>query len=388
MVDVHGVVGGLVEAVEDADGAAGLGGGGEDREGEGLLVHDLRAAEGEDEAAGRDLRDRGRVQALVRPEGVLQRPAVLGESRRIHDHEVVLPFRNVAEELDGIGAVGGMLVGREAVQGHVPVHHVHRLLGTVHGIHMDRSPVQGIDGKAAGVAEEVQDVPSLGEPAHGRAVLALVQEEARLLALVPIDVELVPVLQDDAFVRVEAGGLVQIAVDEVQAGLEGRGAGALVIDRLQRVPVNGLEGLANGVLGLEHAHGMGLEDAHAVIVVDDKAGKAVAFAVDEPIAGGRRRPVQAAGDARLEGPAHHLRPEIGRGGILVEAQDPDGDGADLVMARGQILAVGGTDFHQVALGGFARDLGDGPGEDPGMEPEDGILAARTEIYFFHQAWSG
>ena len=55
MVDVHGVVGGLVEAVEDADAAAGLGGGGEDREGEGLLVHHLRAAEGEHEAARGDL---------------------------------------------------------------------------------------------------------------------------------------------------------------------------------------------------------------------------------------------------------------------------------------------------------------------------------------------
>ena len=58
------------------------------------------------------------------------------------------------------------------------------------------------------------------------------------------------------------------------------------------------------------------------------------------------------------------------------------------MARSQVMAVGGIDFHEVTLGGIARHLGDGPGEDPGMEPEDGILAARTEIDFFHQACSG
>ena len=122
---------------------------------------------------------------------------------------------------------------------------------------------------------------------------------------------------------------------------------------------------------------MGLKDAHAVVIVDDQAGKAVAFAVDESVASGRCRPVQAAGNARLESPAHHLLPEIGCGGILVETQDPDRDGADLVMARGQVLAIGGINTHQVTLGRLARNLGDSPGEDPGMEPENGILAAGT-----------
>ena len=224
MVDVHGMVRGLVQAVEDADAAAGLGGGGEDREGEGFLVNDLRAAEGEHEAARSDLRNRGRIQALVGAEGVFQGTAVLGESRRVHDHEVVFPFRDIAQEFDGVGAVGRMLVRRETVQSHVPVHHLHGLLGTVHGIHMDRSPVQGVDGETARVAEQVQDVPALGKPSHGGAVLPLVQEKARLLALVPIDMELVPVLKDDALVRVEAVGLVQVAIDQIQAGLEGRGA--------------------------------------------------------------------------------------------------------------------------------------------------------------------
>ena len=58
VIDVHGVVGRLVEAVKNPHAAAGLGGGGENREGEGLFVHDLRAAESEDKPAGGDLGDR------------------------------------------------------------------------------------------------------------------------------------------------------------------------------------------------------------------------------------------------------------------------------------------------------------------------------------------
>ena len=108
----------------------------------------------------------------------------------------------------------------------------------------------GVKREAARVTEEVQHILAFGEPAHGSSVFALVQEKARLLALVPVDMELVPILQDDALVRVDTVGLVQIAVDEIQPGLEGRGAGTLVVDGLQRIAINGLEGLADGVLGL------------------------------------------------------------------------------------------------------------------------------------------
>ena len=45
MVDIHGVVGRLVEAVEDADTAAGLGGGGENSQGKRLFVNDLNEDE-------------------------------------------------------------------------------------------------------------------------------------------------------------------------------------------------------------------------------------------------------------------------------------------------------------------------------------------------------
>ena len=67
MVDVDGVVGGLVEAVEDADTSARFCGGAEDGQREGLFIHYLRAAEGEHEAAGRHFGNGGGVEALVGP---------------------------------------------------------------------------------------------------------------------------------------------------------------------------------------------------------------------------------------------------------------------------------------------------------------------------------
>ncbi len=73
VVDVDGVVSGLVQTIEDTDAAAGLGGGGEHGEGKGLLVNDLRAAEREDQASGSDLGDRGGVQTLIGTEGALFR---------------------------------------------------------------------------------------------------------------------------------------------------------------------------------------------------------------------------------------------------------------------------------------------------------------------------
>ena len=70
MVYVHGVVGRLVQAVEDADAAADGRGGTEHGEGKGLLIDDLRAAVGEDQTAGSDLRNGSGIQALIGAEGI------------------------------------------------------------------------------------------------------------------------------------------------------------------------------------------------------------------------------------------------------------------------------------------------------------------------------
>ena len=133
---------------------------------------------------------------------------------------------------------------------------------------------------------------------------------------------------------------------------------------------------------------MGLQHTDAVIMVDNQPGKAVAFTVDKPVAVGRGGSVQAARHPHLESTADHLLPEVRSERILIETEDADRDGADLVMARGKILSIRRMDTEQVSFGGSTLDFGNSPGKHPGMEPEDGILAVGTEYDFIHQAWSG
>lgn len=286
VVDVDGVVSGLVQTIEDTDAAAGLGGGGEHGEGKGLLVNDLRAAEREDQASGSDLGDRGGVQTLIGTEGVVQGTSMLGECRRIHDHQIVLVLWDVAQELDGIGAIACVSGWLETVQEHIPFYHIDGLAGAVHGINVNCAGAEGIDGEASGVAEEVQDVAASGIFPDKGPVLPLVEEEAGLLAFGPVDKEFMAVLKDDLLVIGEALGAVKVAVNKVEAGLERGCAGALVIDCLQGRAIDGFQGLADRAFRTEHSYGVGLHNADAIVIVYDQAGETVAFAVDKAVAVG------------------------------------------------------------------------------------------------------
>ena len=286
MIDVYGVIGGLVQTVKDPHAAAGLGGGGEDGEGKGLLVTHLRAAEREDQTSWSDLGDRGGVQALVSAEGIVQSASMLGECRRVNDHQIVFVLGDVAQELDGIGAIARMSGWLETVQGHIPFNHIDGFAGTVNGINVHGAGAEGIDGEAPRVAEEIQDVAAFGIFPDKGPVLPLVEEEAGLLAFGPVDEEFVAVLEDDLLVIREALGTVKIAVNEIQAGLERSGAGTLVIDSLQGRAIDGFQGLADRAFRTEHSYGVGLHNADTIVIVYDQAGETVTFSVDQAVAVG------------------------------------------------------------------------------------------------------
>ena len=382
------MVGRLVQAVQDAYAPARLGGRGEYGQGKRLLVHHLRAAEGEHEATGRHLGKGGGIQALIGPEGVFEGAAVLGEGRRVHNHKVVGAVRDVFYEFNRVRAVGAVPVGPETVQGHVALHHVHGPPGTVHGVHVEGAAGKGVNGETAGIAEEVQDLAACGQGAHAGPVLPLVQEEAGLLALAPVYDEAVPVFQDTEFIGPETGSLVQIAVHQVQAGLEGGGAGTFVVNGLQALSVEFLQGLGNGGLGAEHAHGMGLEHAYAVIIVYDETGKAVALPMHQPVASGNGRCGQGAGFAQLVGAGEHAEPVVGPGGVFVKTEHPHGDGANLVVAAAQEPTVGRTDAYEVAFCRMAHNLGHGAGKHPGMIAEEGFFPPVFQDNFIHSAAVG
>lgn len=406
VVDVDGVVSGLVQTIEDTDAAAGLGGGGEHGEGKGLLVNDLRAAEREDQASGSDLGDRGGVQTLIGTEGVVQGTSMLGECRRIHDHQIVLVLWDVAQELDGIGAIACVSGWLETVQEHIPFYHIDGLAGAVHGINVNCAGAEGIDGEASGVAEEVQDVAASGIFPDKGPVLPLVEEEAGLLAFGPVDKEFMAVLKDDLLVIGEALGAVKVAVNKVEAGLGRGGAGAFVIDCLQGRAIDGFQGLADRAFRTEHSYGVGLHNADAIVIVYDQAGETVAFAVDKAVAvgeggfsdkasrfdrlsdrrnwfsdrrnwlGGRRnRAGQSNGDTYPERPGNHILPKVWRKDILAgETQHTDGDRSYLIVPVSQKIPALREHTDDVTFSRLADNLGDGTREYPRMESQKRVLS--------------
>lgn len=406
VVDVDGVVSGLVQTIEDTDAAAGLGGGGEHGEGKALLVNDLRAAEREDQASGSDLGDRGGVQTLIGTEGVVQGTSMLGECRRIHDHQIVLVLWDVAQELDGIGAIACVSGWLETVQEHIPFYHIDGLAGAVHGINVNCAGAEGIDGEASGVAEEVQDVAASGIFPDKGPVLPLVEEEAGLLAFGPVDKEFMAVLKDDLLVIGEALEAVKVAVNKVEAGLERGGAGAFVIDCLQGWAIDGFQGLADRAFRTEHSYGVGLHNADAIVIVYDQAGETVAFAVDKAVAvgesgfsdkasrfdrlsdrrnwlsdrrnwlGGRRnRAGQSNGDTYPERPGDHILPKVWRKDILAgETQHTDGDRSYLIVPVSQKIPALREHTDDVTFSRLADNLGDGTREYPRMESQKRVLS--------------
>lgn len=392
VVDVDGVVSGLVQTIEDTDAAAGLGGGGEHGEGKGLLVNDLRAAEREDQASGSDLGDRGGVQALVSAEGIVQSASMLGECRRVNDHQIVFVLGDVAQELDGIGAIARMSGWLETVQGHIPFNHIDGFAGTVNGINVHGAGAEGIDGEAPRVAEEIQDVAAFGIFPDKGPVLPLVEEEAGLLAFGPVDEEFVAVLEDDLLVIREALGTVKIAVNEIQAGLERSGAGTLVIDSLQGRAIDGFQGLADRAFRTEHSYGVGLHNADTIVIVYDQAGETVTFSVDQAVAvgeggsfdkasrfdrlsGRRNRAGQSNGDTYPERPGDHILPKVWRKDILAgETQHTDGDRSYLIVPVSQKIPALREHTDDVTFSRLADNLGDGTREYPRMESQKRVLS--------------
>ena len=105
MIDIDGVVGGLVQLVQDAYLPPCYGRCGEHRHAELVLVHGLRTTEGEEYATGLYLLECLLVDFGISLEGMTQSVLVLGKGRRVEDDEVVF-IPHFIEELESIGGKG------------------------------------------------------------------------------------------------------------------------------------------------------------------------------------------------------------------------------------------------------------------------------------------
>ena len=188
MVDIHRMVGGLRQLVQDADATTRLRRRAEHRQPELLLADHLRAGEGEQDASGADFLERDGVQLPVALQGVAQYVLVLRESGRVEDDKVVL-IAHLAQELKSVLGVG--LVARVAgeIQLHVLSRQGDRLRRAVHGVDQFRPASHGVERESARVAEHVQHRAPRGVTLQQAAVFPLVDEETCLLPFLPIHVE-------------------------------------------------------------------------------------------------------------------------------------------------------------------------------------------------------
>ena len=152
VVDIDGMVLGLMELVEDTHSPPDLRCRGEDCQAEHLFVYRLRARESEEDTAVAYLLYCLRVDTLVAAQGVFDSVAVLGEGRRVEDNEVVgtVALRRLrrlaflfeeSKRLLGIGMVVGAV--REVAR-HVGIHQRNGFLRHIHRVHCPRSAAQGV----------------------------------------------------------------------------------------------------------------------------------------------------------------------------------------------------------------------------------------------------
>ena len=167
------------------------------------------------------------------------------------------------------GVFGECLVARvlTEVALHVLARQLDSPLRAVHGVDEPRSSAEGEEREAARVAEHVANPLAAGVSLQQGAVLALVHEEAGLLAFLPVGREDDAVLLGLFLVGVSP----DVAVDGVQARLEGQRALALVVYRRQAVAHGRLEGLLDNGPVFPHPHRVHLHDGRSVVDVDDEA---------------------------------------------------------------------------------------------------------------------
>ena len=143
---------GLVQLMEDTHSPPDLRSRGEDCQAEHFLVYRLRAREGEEDTAVAYLLYCLGVDTLVAAQCVFDSVAVLGESRRVKDDEVVRVFplsglRSLAllfeesKRLLGIGMVVGAV--REVAR-HISIHQRNGFLRHIHRVHRPRPAAQGV----------------------------------------------------------------------------------------------------------------------------------------------------------------------------------------------------------------------------------------------------
>lgn len=209
-----------------------------------------------------------------------------------------------------------------------------------------------IYGEAAGVTEHIQDGAATGILFEETAVVALIHEEARLLAAQPVDMEAEAILY---------GHIVCIATDDEavllsQSSLEGQSGLALVEHIAEGIAENGLQSGRNLSATHMHSDRMGLNYGRLSVDIHDKTWHLVALAMNKAVGAVVLASGHTDGLAHLVSYADAALPESGVNRLIIEGEYAYGDRANLPMANCNKLAVGCIYAHYVALLRLSLDM--------------------------------
>ena len=331
--------------------------------------HGARAGARHENAAGLQEADRDAIDAMVGPQGVVDRRSAAGELGRIeHNHPKPLPCRGQRIELlEGIHRLDGDVGG--AIQVGVGPRQRRRLIARVDRQHAPRAARHGAGhGEAARVAEHVEHAATAGMPGSRLTVVSLVEVVARLLPLGEVHTELEAVLMHEDRARRGSAADHPVGHRETlelrQPPLRTPQQDSLRRQRRSESVADRLEAGRNRQR--RHLHG-----EVVAVAIDDQAGQVIPLAVHQASRTGRviEAEVATQGDRRCEPPVPEGVVELRCRVERIETDPnptpgvPEAAGHEVPIVRGQI--------DHVAVSRAAFDLPNGGVEHPGVAAEEG-----------------
>lgn len=334
MVYIDGMVGRLVQLVQDAHLATCLRGSREDSIAKLIFGNNLAATESKENSARLDLFKGFVIETGITLQSIVECAAVLGKGRRIKDDEVV-GTTGFLQKFESIAAISLMARVTGEIEFNI-------LFGEFDGFgtavdRMDQGSLtaHGIEREAARVTEHIEYFPAAGILFEQAAVFALVDEEACLLATQPIDMK-----EQSVF----GGGIVMaLAIEESvflsEVGFERQGCFTLVKDMVDTTAHHLFQTTCYLYARHVHTHTVCLHHGRFAIAVDDKSGKVVSLAMNESEGIVVCHIGQTDGTTHLQGGIEATEPESIIDDNLFKSKHADSYRADLVMAHTDMFTL-------------------------------------------------
>ena len=376
MVDIDRVIRRLMELVQDAHLATSLSCSSEDSVAEVVFCHHLTATEREKNTPRHNLFQSLGIEPCVSFQCIVQSPSVFCKSRRIEDDEVISCIRSI-QVFESVLAERLVAVILGEIQCHILIGQLNGFRTTVYRMHQRSLSSHGIDREATCVATHIKYSPVSGILFQKASVVALINEEARLLAFHPVDIEPQSILYRHivADIAQDETVFLAIALDERQCRL------TFVIDTSDTSIHDLDEGIGDVMPADMHTHTMSLHDKGLTIAIDDQSWQVVTLAMHQPEGVVVSLANKSNSLSHLEGESEFFLPECQVDRLVVKREHPDSNRAHLEMADSDEIPLRGEYPYNVAIDGIVVIARYSARENPRMETEQALFFSPFQNYF-------